>query len=632
MSEFFKEPAGEGEAAADCLLANQLAFAERLPTATDRLLAFTDALGKSKSSSASQRAVAEARLYRAATWLQKKKFEEALDDALLALHWGLNGEAACQGHVVCAKAFEALGEWNACLKHAKAALKIQGSGDAWILQARAERHLGKAKEAQVSASRALGIQPGSPEALVERGCASMDLRQWESAAADFDAASQAEGTEAGRDALVLWGEVLLLSGDWDEGKSHLQRAIGQGHPSAIAVYAEHFPLQSAREFWLYGEYCLASGEAQRALQSYLLAYKLGFEGGQSSALFLRLGEANSLLAQHISAHHWYSKCIEASPKDAWAFALRGRASAAMARWEEAASDFDAAVALNSTLAEAYLYRASSRRRLGLWHSALSDCDRTVALAPDSPDAHFERAELLCARGEWVRAKQDYLVAERLGHPDAARVRRARLGNETPEDFSAACDAHLESKEAACAESCATHAMALLSDKLNVSEDGAHRRMSTLLAKRSAARAMQKSFSAAVADAKQAIHFWPESLAAHLALGSCLLEAGKLSAARRAFDACVALSPFESEGYFGRGRTYLVLGQFVRAIWELGHALRHGFSGSVARQAAALELRAEAYRELGRRAEAEKDVRAARDLRRQPNVLLNPPRKLRPLTE
>lgn len=253
---------------------------------------------------------------------------------------------------------------------------------------------------------------------------------YEMALADF---RKAEALDPSSGPLIAWkAEALRRLGRYDEALSELDRAIvldpgyrlshewrGRIHlllgdyRKAISDFDRTLRLESREMLaraWR-GEAWWKMGDARRAALDYeeILPAQPGAlwnarlkRGGTQASYFMLDGVGGKRVK---AFHEDLNTGVSAAPRDAWAWAFRGRCRADAGRLDEAVADLDRALSLDPDHGYALAWRGETLRRLGRLDGALSD----LSLAP-------VKASGIVARWAWARLGR--VLAELGRHQEA----------------------------------------------------------------------------------------------------------------------------------------------------------------------------------------------------------------------
>jgi lipoprotein NlpI len=111
------------------------------------------------------------------------------------------------------------------------------------------------------------------------------------------------------------------------------------------------------------------------------------------------------------------KAIDAAPKNAAAYALRGTFHESLRQHAEAVADFDKALDLDPKLADAYDRRGSEHFKLGHLAESLADFDRYLELRPEDRPKHWKRGITCYYLGKFDEGKKQFEGYEKVDTND-----------------------------------------------------------------------------------------------------------------------------------------------------------------------------------------------------------------------
>jgi lipoprotein NlpI len=125
---------------------------------------------------------------------------------------------------------------------------------------------------------------------------------------------------------------------------------------------------------------------------------------------LKMGKTDEALALA-------NKAVEAAPRKADAYAVRGAVYEALHKHAEAVADFDKALDLDPKLADAYDRRGSEHFKLGHLTESLADFDRYLELRPDDRPRHWKRGITCYYLGKFDEGKKQFEGYEKVDTND-----------------------------------------------------------------------------------------------------------------------------------------------------------------------------------------------------------------------
>jgi tetratricopeptide (TPR) repeat protein len=106
----------------------------------------------------------------------------------------------------------------------------------------------------------------------------------------------------------------------------------------------------------------------------------------------------------------YTKAIEANPRDAKAYLLRGQAYSEKGQYDQAIADFTRALEINPRDTEAYLNRGHAYIDKKQYDRAISDYGKILEIKPRDADAYVNRGTAYARKGQPDQAIADYTRA------------------------------------------------------------------------------------------------------------------------------------------------------------------------------------------------------------------------------
>jgi len=275
-----------------------------------------------------------------------------------------------------------------------------------VLESVREQQRGDAQRAHELVNRALALDPGCFEALMQHGLLLNELRRPAEALASYDAALalRPDSTHA------LYNRATVL------------QSLGR-HAEALTSYErllEREP-RDAEALNNLGVGLLETARPAEALSAFERAIALRPAYAEA---FNNRGNALRQLDRHNEALACYGKSLALRPDHPKTLNNRANALSALGRHEEAVASFDRALALQPAYPDALCNRAGALLALGRDREALASCDRALALRPDSAAVLQQRGRVLAVMGREAEALQSYDRALAL-HPGDAGLLNAR---------------------------------------------------------------------------------------------------------------------------------------------------------------------------------------------------------------
>jgi tetratricopeptide (TPR) repeat protein len=216
-----------------------------------------------------------------------------------------------------------------------------------------------------------------------------------------------------------------------------------------------------------------------------------------------------------------------------------------ANYEEADNLLTMLLALDPGHAAAYLERGKTRSALSRDGSAMNDFDASIRLAPNIAEGYAHRGILHAKRGDNQKAKNDLLIALRLGHPQAGAWLTQQQQMLTQSHLKCGIEATNRRDYKRALSS--FHSAIQINDKnsttylqagLSISQLGHHQE--------------------AIAWLSQSISLNPSSSLAHLARGKARLAINKQDKAIEDFTRAISINPDCADAYFNRALAHKAL--------------------------------------------------------------------------
>ncbi|MEW2164031.1 tetratricopeptide repeat protein [Streptomyces sp. NPDC007084] len=233
--------------------------------------------------------------------------------------------------------------------------------------------------------------------------------------------------------------------------------------------------------------------------------------------------------------------------EALARSVRGSVLRHDGAYEEAAAEYDRAIALDPTLARAYRSRAMTRAESGDYAGGIADLDRALALAPDDSRA-------LAVRGDYHRV---------LGDGDAALADLDRsIALDPARDTAWASRGATRLSRGELAE-----ALADLNRAVELKPG-----YGWALARRARVWRALGERARQMADLDRAVALQPDWAWVACERGDALRVAGRHTEALAEYDRAVDLDPDYASAYASRAVSHSELGHHTEALTDLDHAL------------------------------------------------------------
>jgi len=275
----------------------------------------------------------------------------------------------------------------------------------WVWMGRCQRMLARMAEAQRCWERALAVEPGHAEALVERG---RDAYERYRRARPLSAAGSAGGRwRFDPDPPETPDQQALR----ETAVRDLLAARRAGVPAHLAAYVDAVTSYQDRNW----------SAAETSFTAYL--DRIGWD----ARAFLWRGWSRHMLGRTAEALEDVGRAIELDTADGAAHNARGIVHLTSGLIEPAAADFAAAIAADPSDAAAHgnMGRVNMQRKR--YADALANYGRAIECRPSEPRAYAYRAAALASLGRLDEAEADVRAAERLNDRSGqTHVVRARL--------------------------------------------------------------------------------------------------------------------------------------------------------------------------------------------------------------
>ncbi len=319
-----------------------------------------------------------------------------------------------------------------------------GDARAWSRYAHMLCDAQRYREAETAADRALQLQPGFVEALVDRGLCRRHLGKVEEAFADYERALKLQ--QASGLALVYRANLHRVQRDFDRAAADLDEAL-RIDPEDVDAWST------------LGMVHLERGELDRALETFgkLIAIKPDYpeaycnraevhrHKGDLDRAFEDCDRAIELRPAYYEAwcnrgvYHIFrghfdkavadcTRAIEMEPNRAKAYTNRGVALRKLGRLPQALEDYNRSLELHEPDASTHYNRGVAHELLVSPREALADYERAAELNPSDPDAWTACARINMSLNRWRDAERDVLKGLELkpGDPQlSAWLRRCR---------------------------------------------------------------------------------------------------------------------------------------------------------------------------------------------------------------
>lgn len=432
----------------------------------------------------------------------------------------------------------------------------------------AEYWLGRNRDAAEHLQKAVQLAPGSAKHHYRLGSLCNNaLGKLQDAEAEFTRAVEIDPEH--QLAYQQRGICRYNQGKYDEAEADYRMAAELGDPysayclqnngNSIDTPGEKLAL--SRDYW-------SQNDSQNAINYMQQSLEQGFDEAEKNLLVrLELADKYSVMKMNEDAELHYSRAIQQDPESADAYGRRGWHYYIASRDEEAEADLRKAMELDPgnpvyPARLGNLYAVSGRPEEGL-----AVLDPAIERDGLSPDLFYSRALCHKALGKDGPAREDFRMADYLGHRTAHNDRRTAYGNEYAMDFfSAGIEMGDQNNVTGAAENFRKAADMFLAQ---YSSHGDR-------AWRYAAKSLHNLgyyLHASGGDSEEAKSVIRESLKmdpgykdAWVTLGNIHNSEGDDETAMECYTRSIELQPNDGRGYYSRGRIYL-----AREDWDNGAA-------------------------------------------------------------
>ena len=134
--------------------------------------------------------------------------------------------------------------------------------------------------------------------------------------------------------------------------------------------------------------------------------------------YAKRGNVNKILKYYDESLVDLSKAIEMRPMEDRYYAYRAITKSRVGDYQGAVRDLTEAINLNPDEARYYAIRASRKVLLKNYKFAISDYDKAIDLDSKNPNYWYNRGAVKMGLNYRGSALQDFIMAKRLGHPNA----------------------------------------------------------------------------------------------------------------------------------------------------------------------------------------------------------------------
>lgn len=234
-----------------------------------------------------------------------------------------------------------------------------------------------------------------------RGSCHFNLRNFDSAIADYTRAIELSGSKIDAELYYYRGDAYLMQLEHAKAIKDLSMAI-----SLIPDYAEAYNLR--------GDTWMSLGIQDSAFIDYNQALKFN---SKLAGPYNGLANYYSNLPDYGKAIDYYSKAIEVKATANYYY-NRGLILYFEKEFDKAIEDFTSALTMDNRYLDAYIMRGSVRDEAGFGIEAISDFDEAIKLDPTYGFAYFNRGITRKGQGDTQGACEDFTKALELGYTEA----------------------------------------------------------------------------------------------------------------------------------------------------------------------------------------------------------------------
>ena len=256
------------------------------------------------------------------------------------------------------------------------------------LERRAAMYLARqdADRAIADLREAIRARPNHALLYVKLGEAQMRKDDWSAALASFDAAVRIDANYGL--AYAKRAEVYELQQEWEKAVSDKARARSLAAHAPMAGTAPSGgsqPLNAAHDIEQ-GNMALATGQFDRAIEHFNRALATSLPAKIASVIYMDRGSAYLRKNEPENAAKDYDKAIAQDPTNATAYVNRAMFRMGIKQAAPAIADFSAAIALNPEFAEAYMYRGIAKGEAKDTSGAMADLRKAIEMNPPRVEA------------------------------------------------------------------------------------------------------------------------------------------------------------------------------------------------------------------------------------------------------
>ena len=162
--------------------------------------------------------------------------------------------------------------------------------------------------------------------------------------------------------------------------------------------------------FLAGEKQYRDGDYDKAISEYSRSISLKADYADA---YVSRGNARRKKGDHNRAIEDYNSALAINREYAEVYNYRGFLYAARRDYRRAVEDYTQAIRYKADYVDAYFNRAYAYGKINSWDLSIADYTQVIRLEPSNSIAYNERGKAFSSKGETVRAREDYAMAERL---------------------------------------------------------------------------------------------------------------------------------------------------------------------------------------------------------------------------
>jgi len=262
--------------------------------------------------------------------------------------------------------------------------------------------------ANKTATTAISLDPGNPDAYKTRALARVSLRDRKGAIEDINKAMEMDPQDESAKILsALVDSKRDISGLKSLASLQDMRKAMSGAEASGAVKA-------------------ADGAQADEAQDEGSAFRAGAQSPDyaRSNIFLKTASSKNQLGDYESAVKYAGLAIEKNPGNLEAYLERANAYNFLGRYDEAVKDATHVIGRDPGNAQALNMRAWALNRKGLAHDAETDANKAIGINPEFADAWYNRALAYEKQGNYKGMLEDYRQAASLNSAYGARFQDA----------------------------------------------------------------------------------------------------------------------------------------------------------------------------------------------------------------